>query len=137
MQMPCHNPPRARKGEPYTLDQCRLCWNYLNDPVFIAADARDPGEKPLPSKWKQGVNLGVALVKRIISGLANCTDEEKAERISVCKGGCEEYRESDGHCAKCGCPVEEKAGWATEDCPLKKWPALARVKEMPTVSSCG
>lgn len=49
--------------------------------------------------------------------------EEKAARIAICEE-CEFFIASDRRCAKCGCWVEAKAAFRTQQCPENKWPPL-------------
>lgn len=42
---------RAAAGRPYTLDQCRRCWKWKNDPAYrrgmrVRAGAADPEPRP-------------------------------------------------------------------------------------------
>lgn len=49
--------------------------------------------------------------------------EEKAARIAICEE-CEFFVTADRRCAKCGCWVEAKAAFRTQQCPENKWPPL-------------
>lgn len=46
--------------------------------------------------------------------------EEKARRISICEG-CECFIATDRRCSECGCWVDAKAGFRTQQCPEGKW----------------
>ena len=35
---------------------------------------------------------------------------------------CPKLDKSKLECTMCGCPIRKKTLWATEECPLKKWP---------------
>jgi hypothetical protein len=63
----------------------------------------------------------------IQSGMVNVSDSIKQERLEVCKS-CDQYNDKDKNnptCNECGCFLQIKTGWATESCPLKKWPPIA------------
>lgn len=77
-------------------------------------------EQSLPPIYKQIWNYGKAFTKHIFHGRPHVTDESYVDRITICNS-CDKKTE-DWKCAECGCPIESKASWATEDCPLKRWP---------------
>jgi hypothetical protein len=73
-----------------------------------------------------------AIYKYILSGLPKVTDEQYAARLAICDT-CEQCDKTDTEtwkCQACGCNLQEgtilpgKARWATQDCPLSKWPKL-------------
>jgi hypothetical protein len=57
------------------------------------------------------------------SGMRNTSEEDYAERMLICDT-CE-WR-SGGRCMKCGCSIDKKAGWASSDCPIGKWPKASQ-----------
>lgn len=80
------------------------------------------GSKPLPSISQQAFNYGKALVRHALNpGLVS--PELAKARLAVCET-CEWFRPEDRRCAhpSCGCFLDEKATWKSEDCPIKKWP---------------
>ena len=108
------------------------------------ASSREP---PLPPKTEMAANLASAIVraaKAVVTGQpVFVTVKERDLRWLVClvgrglppdqtvDGHCDHYRPSDNRCgimpedrAKrgCGCELFSKAGLATEDCPLGRWP---------------
>jgi len=83
--------------------------------------------QPLPSMFNQAVNFTKAVSKHIISGAKKVPDSIYRKRMDICSG-CEylsidKSQETRGRCAKCGCFVDLKASWASEECPIKKWGA--------------
>lgn len=58
-----------------------------------------------------------------IEGQPPVSAEEKANRAAICEE-CEFFIVADRRCSKCGCWVDTKAGFRTQQCPEKKWPAL-------------
>tara|TARA_A100000172_G_C3041210_1_gene110554 strand:- start:741 stop:965 length:225 start_codon:yes stop_codon:yes gene_type:complete len=59
-----------------------------------------------------------AIAKYAKSGFENVPRFEYLKRLSTCNE-CE-FREHDV-CGVCGCYLEAKAKWNTEDCPKNKW----------------
>ena len=106
---------KVRPGEPYTLDQCRLCWLYHNDPVYRKAWGGPP---QLPGPLTQAVNFLGAAARHLVAGLPQAAAEELRRRLALC-GACPHMVED--RCAKCGCPVAAKAAWREQRCPLGKW----------------
>lgn len=88
--------------------QCRLCWIRLH---------------PDPSLFRQAGNLAVAAAKHLATGGKLVSPEVKAARLAVC-AGCEFYDPEPKKCrhSSCGCYLDTKANWSSEDCPLGKWP---------------
>ena len=54
------------------------------------------------------------------------TPEAKAARLAICEA-CPEFDPAQRRCraAGCGCFVDVKSGFATEACPIGKWPAVS------------
>jgi len=80
-----------------------------------------------PSYLQKIVNYGIAKTKHIIAGSPEVTNEVFNERISICQE-CPLFNSNNRECNKCGCPVDEKCKWATEECPDKppRWNTVAR-----------
>jgi hypothetical protein len=65
----------------------------------------------------------------MIAGMSKVNDQQYAERLSICDS-CEHCDKSDERwiCKLCSCYLKEgkllpgKARWATQDCPIEKWP---------------
>jgi hypothetical protein len=57
----------------------------------------------------------------IMSGFSNVSDNIKANRLNTCKS-CEHFNQSLHQCKLCGCFLQIKTSWATEKCPIDKWP---------------
>lgn len=71
-----------------------------------------------PSAARRALNFIGSLRRFVAAGRPTVSAEEKAARLSVCHI-CK-YR-SNRRCTACGCNLDVKAGWATEDCPLSRW----------------
>jgi hypothetical protein len=85
---------------------------------------------PLPRlAW----NYFKARLKRIITGSNDVTEEQFADRIDACIGTAKNppcVHHFQGRCIHkaCGCPIRIKASWASEDCPIKRWPKLEAIE---------
>lgn len=87
---------------------------------------RDPADKkPLPPFWKQAFNAlkagwrageNVAGKYGPLAGTAR--HEERLALCVLCPS------KTNGDCAECGCPVEQKTSWPAEACPLGAWGAV-------------
>lgn len=58
-----------------------------------------------------------------LAGEAPVSEEDKGGRIAICEG-CEFFVTADHRCSKCGCWMDAKAGFRTQQCPEGKWPPL-------------
>jgi hypothetical protein len=77
-----------------------------------------------PGLLKRAGSLAKAIgseTKAIVQGQPNLTAQQVAARLAVCTS-CDQLR-SNRACAKCGCFVDAKARFRSQDCPLRKWPA--------------
>lgn len=97
-------------------------------PPLIEEEGNRPQEFPAPHRlaW----NLATAVARHWATGARQLADDEKAARLAVCRG-CDLVKLNaagePSRCTKCGCYMAKKAEWASEDCPLGKWPALEQV----------
>ena len=78
-----------------------------------------------PSLMKRATNLGKAVFNHARDGFQKCPPQVYAARLEICNG-CDrliqdESKETCGMCIECGCPVQTKAAWASEGCPIGKW----------------
>jgi hypothetical protein len=83
--------------------------------------ARQPAQ---PGLLKRAGSLAKAIgseTKAIVQKQPNLTAAQVAARLAIC-GSCDQLR-SNRACAKCGCFVDAKARFRSQDCPLRKWPA--------------
>jgi hypothetical protein len=92
-------------------------------PVADEAQASEAANTD-PGLLRKSANFGKALVRHIANGGKHVSEEVFEARKSVCLScsSCDQERmvcrEPD-----CGCDIEKKARWASEDCPLGKWPS--------------
>ena len=64
-------------------------------------------------------NYFKAVAKRVLGNFENVTTDVYYDRTHTCSR-CPEIT-IDKQCNVCGCPIETKAAWKTEKCPLGKW----------------
>ena len=78
-----------------------------------------------PNIFEKAANFAKAAVKHVASGMPKVSDEQLKIRLDVCDI-CPEVNKDNPNwtCTKCGCNLKIKASWATQDCPIKKWPAI-------------
>jgi hypothetical protein len=77
-----------------------------------------------PGLLKRAGSLAKAIgaeTKAIAQRQPNLTAQQVAARLAVC-GSCDQLRPN-RTCARCGCFVDAKARFRSQDCPLRKWPA--------------
>lgn len=92
------------------------------DALIAEARAKQGGgdEPKLPSALKMAGNLTKAVVKHIGDGMRKVTIQEYQGRLNVCNGCPLRVKNRCTH-ESCGCFIDKKAWWASEDCPLDKW----------------
>jgi hypothetical protein len=86
------------------------------------AHAKSRKDAP-PGLMKRASSLAKAIgseTKAIAKRQANLTPDQVAARLVACRT-CDQLRPN-RTCAKCGCFVDGKARFRTQDCPLGKWP---------------
>ena len=72
-----------------------------------------------PSFMLKSYNYFKAVSKRVLGGFENVEPQVYYDRVYICSR-CPELLENK-ECNVCGCPVETKAAWQTENCPKEKW----------------
>mgnify|MGYP003635281821 FL=1 len=72
-----------------------------------------------PKLMIQSYNYFKAVAKRVLGGFENVDNATYYDRTFICSR-CPKLNEA-RECTECGCPVETKAAWKTEKCPLNKW----------------
>lgn len=78
----------------------------------------------IPTITTRAGNFIKSSTRHVTAGAKKVSQSEYDKRISVCES-CSLLTEA-RKCAdmKCGCPVDKKAWWETEDCPQERWPEL-------------
>jgi hypothetical protein len=77
-----------------------------------------------PGLLKRAGSLAKAIgseTKAMVQGQPTLTAKQVAERLAAC-ASCDQLR-SNRACAKCGCFVDAKARFRSQNCPLRRWPA--------------
>ncbi len=77
-------------------------------------------EREIPNIINRGKNLTKAIIKHAQNNCEFIEPEMYEERINICNS-CD-YRNG-RICThpSCGCYLDEKAWWASENCPINKW----------------
>lgn len=94
----------------------------LSERAFAELRARF-SPPPRGTQVRSFVSAVAAECGAAVAGEPAIEPEQKAERISVCEG-CEFFIVADRRCSKCGCWIDAKAGFRSQQCPEGKWPAL-------------
>ena len=76
---------------------------------------------PRATQIRSAINAVAAECGATVAGESAIEPEQKAARLSVCET-CEFLIVADRRCSKCGCWVDAKAGFRTQQCPENKWP---------------
>ena len=71
-------------------------------------------------KWKYIKNFLNFLFVNIKSGFKSVSFKEYHSRKAICTG-CMFYDAGSNRCTDCGCWIENKAKWKSEDCPQGFW----------------
>lgn len=85
----------------------------------------DENQPKLPSTITMAKNLAIAMAKHIADGARRVTVPQFQERLGVCNKCPLRLKNRCTH-PGCGCFLEIKAWWASENCPDSppRWPAL-------------
>lgn len=68
-------------------------------------------------------NLTSSIVAFVADGCTTVSQDEYAKRLNICDG-CDQR--DDDKCKACGCMLSLKARGRAFECPLKKWPEIAK-----------
>jgi hypothetical protein len=86
-----------------------------------------------PTLLRKARNLTKAIIKHTSDGFERLTEEEYLARLVVCKGNdkqsaCDAFNKETEVCKdwRCGCSLNKKAYWRSEDCPRGFWPIVAQ-----------
>lgn len=92
--------------------------HYRNNHGLLVL-SRDPRDKQeLPGTIEMAFSYAKALARHAVLG-GTSTEDQLRRRLEICTL-CESR--TDDRCAECGCPIEDKAAWSEQECPLAKWP---------------
>ena len=127
--MKCVNCPLASDARPChgTGTRPHFCeWAAEGKALGMIVDMADmppAGQTPAPSPpglLTRAANFAAAVFSHVAAGLPILSPEATAARLAVC-AGCP-LRVAGGLCAVCGCVLAEKARWADQNCPERRWP---------------
>lgn len=113
------NHGHAQEQESEGCSTCGKNKNRPRRPLDTPSLKTPEQEYNAPNLMTQGWSFAKAVGAYVKSGMKNISEEDYAERMRICDT-CE-WR-SGGRCMKCGCFIDRKAGWASADCPIGKWP---------------
>jgi len=90
--------------------------------LLIEEARRGPytGDARLPSTLKMAGNLTKAVVKHAVDGFKKVDLEEYQRRLNICNECSLRVKNRCTH-ESCGCFIDKKAWWASEECPLNQW----------------
>jgi hypothetical protein len=92
--------------------------HYHNQHGLLVLVGSDEFKKKLPGKLRQASNFAKALTTHVASGAKMVSLEVLESRLVQC----DECESRNGDkCGECGCPIEKKASWEDQRCPLEKW----------------
>jgi hypothetical protein len=93
-----------------------------------------PGQlKPQePGLIRKAFTFGRAVVRHVVNRGREASEELYQARLAVCKD-CEFLDQERRVCQdpRCGCFVDRKARWESENCPQGKWPPVSSFEEKP------
>jgi len=75
--------------------------------------------EPVPGIFQKAVNFTKAVVKHAATGFQRVPLNVFHDRMNICNA-CEN-KTNEGTCKLCGCFLNIKNTWASEQCPIKKW----------------
>jgi hypothetical protein len=78
------------------------------------------GEPQLPSALRMAGNFVKAAVKHVGDGMRKVELQEYQQRLEICNDCLLRVKNRCTH-ESCGCFLDKKAWWASEECPLEKW----------------
>jgi hypothetical protein len=108
-------------AERYQATPCVRCESYraIEDSEVVADDQRVVHG---PGILQRAANFTQAVAAHLADGLSHVSEGEFEERLGVCRAceWCDTVQMVCRHAA-CGCFLNVKASWSSEQCPLGKW----------------
>lgn len=102
-------------------------WERGEGVRWQGTDEQPPAEaaSEAPGVMQRALNFGAAVGRHVRNGLRTVEPDVYEQRLAVCRTCelCDVVHLICRH-TNCGCWLTAKARWASEDCPLAKWPAL-------------
>lgn len=110
-----------------------LVVRHLADGQGVTVLSAVPADRPhVPGAWRMVTSFAKAVAQHVASGIQYVTREALEERLNICALCDRRTIGDDGRerCSVCGCYLTGgvagaggKAEWASQECPLGKWPA--------------
>ena len=93
---------------------------------------------PGPGLFRRALNFGTAVVRHAVDQFRAVSDLCYEERLRICRS-CPACDVPHLICRErsCGCFLETKARWASENCPLQKWPEPSDLPPQSAADSNG
>jgi hypothetical protein len=91
--------------------------DFENNNGLTVISRQEQDKEQLPGVITMAWNYTAALAKHATMG-GNASPEQLKRRLEICTLCPKRTGE---RCARCGCPVDEKASWAEQECPIGKW----------------
>jgi hypothetical protein len=99
--------------------------NTNNPYVRLISDFLGGKEITPPNIIKKAINYTSSLYKHWTLGKPAVVESVYQNRLLICKDCdfCDKKSEEEWECKVCGCPLQDKAAWADQNCPLipPKW----------------
>jgi len=92
--------------------------NYENNNGLFVLSRSAEDKKAVPALHKQVVKFARSLAAFTLSGWKLALPQVYEDRLKTCDL-CE--HRNDNKCGMCGCPIDKKASFASENCPDKRW----------------
>jgi hypothetical protein len=92
--------------------------HYENNNGLMVLSCNPEDKKAVPSVGRRVATFAKALGKFALSGGSLADEETYQRRLTTCDT-CP--LRNDSRCGACGCPVDKKASWASESCPVGNW----------------
>jgi hypothetical protein len=113
--------PGVRFGVRQFVHQSRE-WTVIRDDKnnhgLMVLSRLDEDRKQPPGLLRKALNFSQALAEHAKDGMRLADDATFESRIELCLLCPERAHDV---CSQCGCPIDKKASWAEQGCPLKKW----------------
>jgi hypothetical protein len=107
------------KCNQYRIIWCQQAGITLSDALSIAPVEFIQQQKP--GVLQLGANFAKAVKEYTQAGMKNVSEEIYKQRLETCEG-CPFKKGNRCQHKSCGCNLAVKAKWASEKCPMDKWP---------------
>ncbi len=95
-----------------------VIYHAVNNNGFTVLGVRPEDKPELPGKIEMATNFAKSLKEHVSDGMKTVDTEELTRRLEICSI-CPQRNGQ--RCSVCGCPVDKKAAWKEQSCPIGKW----------------